>query len=70
MRDLATQTSGREGARAMRKWGYIAMQAVGAFVFFFLLQRYALKATLESSLIWALTLAVCAAGLAHMQANR
>jgi hypothetical protein len=36
----------------------------------FLLQRFTLNASLESSLLWALTFAVCAAGLAYKQANR
>jgi len=54
----------------MKKWGYIAMHAVVAATFIFLLQRFALSATLESSLLWALTFAGCAAGLAYMQANR
>jgi hypothetical protein len=68
MRDLMTQAIGRSGA--VTKWGYIAMHAAGAAAFIFLLQRFALNATLESSLLWALTFAVCAAGLAYKQANR
>jgi len=36
----------------------------------FLLQRYALSASLDSSLLWALTFGGCAAGLAYMQSNR
>lgn len=55
---------------AMKKWGFIAMHAVAAAVFIFLLQRYALHASLQTSLVWALTLAGCAAGLAYVQANR
>jgi len=54
----------------MRKWGYIAMHATVAAAFIFLLQRFTLNATLEVSLLWALTFAGCAAGLAYMQANR
>jgi hypothetical protein len=54
----------------MKKWGYIAMHAVVAATFIFLLQRFALSASLESSLLWALTFGGCAAGLAYMQANR
>jgi hypothetical protein len=49
---------------------YIALHAVAAAVFIFLLQRYALSASLESSLLWALTFGGCAAGLAYMQSNR
>jgi hypothetical protein len=54
----------------MNKWGFIALHAAGAATFMFLLQRYSLNASLESSLLWALTFAVCAAGLAYKQANR
>jgi hypothetical protein len=39
----------------MKNWRYIGMHAVAAAAFIFLLQRYALSATLESSLLWALT---------------
>ncbi len=55
---------------AMKKWGYIAMHGIAAAVFIFLLQRFALHASLQTSLVWALTFAGCAAGLAYMQANR
>ncbi|MBI5265207.1 MAG: hypothetical protein HY852_25725 [Bradyrhizobium sp.] len=55
---------------AMNKWAFIAMHGVAAAVFIFLLQHFALHASLESSLLWALTFAGCAAGLAYMQANR
>ncbi|MGY3358557.1 hypothetical protein ACVWZK_005220 [Bradyrhizobium sp. GM0.4] len=46
------------------------MHSAVAATFIFLLQRFALNASLESSLLWALTFAVCAAGLAYKQANR
>jgi hypothetical protein len=59
----------REGS-PMKNWRYIAMHTVVAAVFIFLLQRYALSATLESSLLWALTFGGCAAGLAYAQSNR
>ena len=39
-------------------------------LFIFLLQRYALNASLDSSLLWALTFGGCAAGLAYSQSNR
>jgi cobalamin synthase len=55
---------------AMKNWRYIGLHAVGAAAFIFVLQRYALGATLESSLLWALTFGGCAAGLAYSQANR
>jgi hypothetical protein len=59
-----------ERAETMRQPFYIAMHAVVAASFIFLLQRYALSATVESSLLWALTFGVCAAILAYMQSNR
>ena len=59
-----------EGSGAMKKWGFIAMHAAVAAAFIFLLQRFGLNASLESSLLWALTFGVCAAGLAYKQANR
>ena len=55
---------------AMKNWRYIGTHAVVAAAFIFLLQRYALSATLESSLLWALTFGGCAAGLAYAQSNR
>ncbi len=54
---------------AMGKWGFIAMHAVVAATFIFLLQRFGLNASLESSLLWAATFAACAAGLAYKQSN-
>jgi hypothetical protein len=54
----------------MKNWRYIGMHAVVAATFIFLLQRYGLNATLESSLLWALTFGGCAAGLAYAQSNR
>ncbi|MGY8633904.1 hypothetical protein RAD15_15630 [Bradyrhizobium sp. 14AA] len=59
-----------QGRGAMNKWGFIAMHAAVAAAFIFLLQRFGLNASLESSLLWALTFAVCAAGLAYKQSNR
>ncbi|MGY4624191.1 hypothetical protein [Bradyrhizobium sp. USDA 4486] len=68
MRDVSQPSV--EGRGAMKKWGFIAMHAAVAAAFIFLLQRFSLNASLESSLLWALTFAVCAAGLAYKQANR
>jgi len=68
MRDLSSPAVEESGA--MKKWGFIAMHAAVAAIFIFLLQRFSLNASLESSLLWALTLGVCAAGLAYKQANR
>jgi len=57
--------------KAMPKnWRYILLHAIAAAVFIFLLQRYALSATLESSLLWAVVFGGCAAGLAYSQTNR
>ena len=55
---------------AMKNWRYIALHAVTAGAFIFLLQRYALDASLDTSLLWTLTFGGCAAGLAYMQSNR
>ena len=55
---------------AMKNWRYIGLHAVAAAAFIFLLQRYGLRASLESSLLWALTFGGCAAGLAYSQVNR
>jgi hypothetical protein len=65
---LPADGSERDGV--MKNWRYIGTHAVVASVFIFLLQRYALSATLESSLLWALTFGGCAAGLAYAQSNR
>jgi Na+-transporting NADH:ubiquinone oxidoreductase subunit NqrB len=54
----------------MKNWRYIALHTSAAAVFIFALQRYALNASLETSLMWALMLGGCAAGLAYMQSNR
>jgi hypothetical protein len=55
---------------AMKAWRTIALHAAIAAGFMFLLQRYGLSATLESSLLWAIVFGGCAAGLAYSQANR
>jgi hypothetical protein len=54
----------------MKNWRYIALHTGAAAAFIFLLQRYGMNATLESSLMWALAFGGCAAGLAYSQANR
>ncbi|MGY4170485.1 hypothetical protein ACVMIH_001630 [Bradyrhizobium sp. USDA 4503] len=55
---------------AMKAWRTIALHTAVAAGFMFLLQRYGLSATLESSLLWAIVFGGCAAGLAYSQANR
>ena len=64
------QVSGLGSVGTMKNWRYIALHAATAGAFIFLLQRYGLKASLDSSLLWALTFGACAAGLAYMQSNR
>ena len=54
----------------MKHWRYIALHTLAAGGFIFLLQRYALNASLETSLLWMLAFGGCAAGLAYMQSNR
>jgi hypothetical protein len=68
VRAIAIAAAGEMGA--MKSWRYIGLHAVAAAVFIFVLQRYGLSATLESSLLWALTFGGCAAGLAYSQVNR
>ena len=69
-RERATQAAEAGGDGTMKHWRYIALHAVVAGVFIFLLQRYALSASLESALLWALTFGGCAAGLAYSQSKR
>ena len=69
-RDRTLQAAGAGRVGAMKDWRYIALHTVAAAAFIFLLQRYGLSASLESSLLWALTFGGCAAGLAYMQSNR
>jgi hypothetical protein len=69
-RDRISEAAGQGSVGAMKNWRYIALHAAAASAFIFLLQRYALSASLETSLLWAVTLGGCAAGLAYMQSNR
>jgi hypothetical protein len=69
-RDGTLPVNGPGRVGAMKNWRYIGMHAVAAAAFIFLLQRYGLNNTLESSLLWALTFGGCAAGLAYAQSNR
>jgi hypothetical protein len=55
---------------AMNNWRYMALHAVAAAAFIFLLQRYTLSASLETALLWALMFGGCAAGLAYAQSKR
>ena len=68
--DRTLQAAGAGSAGTMKHWRYIALHTLAAAAFIFLLQRYALSASLESSLLWALPFGGFAAGLAYMQSNR
>ena len=70
MRDRKFKTVALEGDAAMKTWQLMILHALAAATFIFLLQRYGLSASLESSLLWALTFGGCAAGLAYAQSNR
>ncbi len=68
--DRTLQGSEPGSGGAMKKWRYIALHTLTAGAFIFLLQRYGLNASLDTSLLWALTFGGCAAGLAFVQSNR
>jgi hypothetical protein len=70
MRDRMLKTAGHGSVSAMKNWRHMALHAAAAGTFMFLLQRYALSASFESSLLWALVFGACAAGLAYSQSNR
>jgi Na+-transporting NADH:ubiquinone oxidoreductase subunit NqrB len=70
MRDVMLNAAGRGRVSTMKNWRHMAMHAAAAGTFMFLLQRFALNASFESSLLWALTFGGCAAVLAYMQSNR
>ena len=74
-RDRTLRAGGPARAAAMKDWQMktwqlMTLHALAAATFIFLLQRYGLSASLESSLLWALTFAGCAAGLAYSQSKR
>ena len=70
MMDRTSGAAGPGSVGAMKNWRYVLLHTVVAAAFIFLLQRYALSASLESALLWALTFGGCAAGLAYSQINR
>ena len=49
---------------------YVALHAVAAAVFGFLLNRYLLASSMETALLWGAVLGIAAAGLAWYQKNR
>ena len=67
-RSLRTDAAGR--VVSMKTWQLMVLHAIAAAAFIFLLQRYALNATLGSALLWALIFGGCAAGLAYSQSKR
>ena len=60
----------KSGADPMNRWLYISLHAAAAASFMFLLQRFFLHATFESSLIWTAVFGGGAALLAFKQTNR
>jgi len=52
------------------RWGYIALHTVGAGVFFFLLQRYALDQPHDTAMKWAMFFGVAAALVAYGQTRK
>jgi hypothetical protein len=69
-RDRIGQAAGPGSVGAMKNWRYIALHAAAAAAFIFLLQRYSMNASLDTSLLWALGFGGCAAALAYRQSNR
>jgi hypothetical protein len=69
-RDPTIYAAGPGKGAAMKNRRYIALHTLAAAVFIFTLQRFALHAALETSLLWALTFGGCAAGLAYTPSNR
>ena len=69
-RDRTLQAAEPGSVGVTKNWRYIALHTLTAGAFIFLLQRYGLNASLDSSLLWALTFGGCAAGFAFMQSNR
>ena len=69
-RDRILEAAGHGSVGAMKNWRYIALHPAAAAAVSFALQRYALNASLETSLLWAVVFAGCAAGLAYKQSNR
>jgi hypothetical protein len=67
--DRTSEAAASGSAGSMQRWRYIGLHAVVAGAFFFMLQRYVLDASLDTSLLWALTFGGCAAGLAYMQSK-
>jgi len=69
-RHRTLEAAGQGSVGAMKTWRYVGLHATAAGAFIFLLQRYALDASLETSLLWAVAFGGCAAGLAYVQSIR
>ncbi len=69
-RDPMAQAATPGSVGAMKNWRHIALHAAAAGVFFFLLQRYGMNASLDTSLLWAIGFGGVAAVLAYRQSNR
>ncbi len=52
------------------RWTTVASHAALAAVFFFVLQRYILKETVDNSILWALIMALAAGLIAWRQASK
>jgi hypothetical protein len=70
IRPRAKSSTRSEVADMKQHWRYVLLHTAVAATFIFLLQRFFLSATLESSLLWAVVFGGCAAMLAYKQANR
>ena len=66
-RDRLLNAAGPGSVGTMKHWRYITLHAVTAAAFIFLLQRYALSASLESALLWALIFGGCAGLILRLQ---
>jgi hypothetical protein len=60
----------RDRSMTANAWRYIALHSAGGAAFGFVLQYFALSATLETSVLWAVAFGVAAAGLAWHQSKR
>ena len=69
-RERTLQASEPGSVGVMKNWRYIALHALTAGAFIFLLQRYVMGASIELSLLWTLAFGGGAAGLAYKQSNR
>jgi hypothetical protein len=69
-RDRTSLVAGPGSVGAMKNWRYVALHTAVAAAFIFVLQRFVMNASLDTSLLWALAFGGCAAALAYRQSNR